>query len=183
MFHLKNNNCTLFLKADLKSDIGICTARKTKCLTWVHWKGTGFNGRERRSCLAKIMIVDDEEHILMLYSEELKREGYDVVTANSGYELTERVEHEQPHLVVLDIRMVDYDSLVLLQDLRNRFYDLPVILATAYDSYREDGRSIAEDYYVVKSLDLAELKTKIAWALEAAPVVHLEPPEQDIARR
>ena len=54
----------------------------------------------------------------------------------------------------------------ILQDIRKHFYDLPVILATAYDSFKEDMKSIAADFYVVKSFDLTELKAKIALALE-----------------
>jgi two-component system, response regulator, stage 0 sporulation protein F len=116
----------------------------------------------------KVLIVDDEEHIRFLYSEELKEEGYDVITAESGYRLLERIQEEKPDLVVLDIKMVDYNGLDLLQDIRNRFYDLPVVLCSAYDAFKEDIKSVAADFYIVKSFDLTELKKKIAMALEAA---------------
>lgn len=115
----------------------------------------------------KILIVDDEEHIRFLYSEELTDEGYEVITADSGYELLEKIEKEKPDVVVLDIKMVDYNGLDLLQDIRNKFYDLPVILCTAYDTFKEDMKSIAADHYVIKSFDLTELKSRIATALEA----------------
>jgi len=114
----------------------------------------------------KILIVDDEEHIRFLYSEELTDEGYEVITADSGYQLLERIDAEKPDLIVLDIKMVDYNGLDLLQDIRNKYYDLPVILCTAYDTFKEDMKSIAADHYVIKSFDLAELKNKIATALE-----------------
>ena len=117
--------------------------------------------------MAKILIVDDEEHIRYLYSEELSDSGYDVITADSGYKLLERIEEEKPDLVVLDIKMVGYDGLDLLQDIRNRFYDLPVVLCTAYDTFKRDMKSIAADFYVIKSFDLTELKNKVAMALEA----------------
>ncbi len=117
--------------------------------------------------MAKILIVDDEEHIRYLYSEELSEAGYEVITAESGFKLLERIEEEKPDLVVLDIKMVDYNGLDLLQDIRNRFYDIPVVLCTAYDTFKEDMKSIAADFYVIKSFDLAELKSKIAMALEA----------------
>ena len=117
--------------------------------------------------MAKILIVDDEEHIRYLYSEELSDSGYDVITAESGYLLMEKIEEEKPDLVVLDIKMVDYNGLDLLQDIRNRFYDLPVVLCTAYDTFKEDMKSISADYYVIKSFDLTELKNKIALALES----------------
>ncbi|MBU1277191.1 MAG: response regulator [Proteobacteria bacterium] len=116
--------------------------------------------------MAKILIVDDEEHIRFLYSEELADDGYDVATADSGYQLLELIEKEKPDLVVLDIKMVDYNGLDLLQDIRNKYYDLPVILCTAYDTFKEDMKSIAADFYVIKSFDLTELKNKIKMALE-----------------
>ena len=118
--------------------------------------------------MARILIVDDEEHIRFLYSEELTEAGYEVITAESGHNLLGRIDDEKPDLVVLDIKMVDYNGLDLLQDIRNKYYDLPVVLCTAYDTFKEDMKSIAADYYVIKSFDLTELKTKIAKALEGS---------------
>lgn len=118
--------------------------------------------------MAKILIVDDEEHIRFLYAEELADEGYEVATADSGFEILERIERERPDLIILDIKMVDYNGLDILQDIRNKFYDLPVILCTAYDTFKEDMKSIAADFYVIKSFDLTELKSKVKMALEAS---------------
>ena len=115
----------------------------------------------------KILIVDDEEHIRFLYSEELAEEGYQVITAESGFQILERIEKEKPDLVVLDIKMVDFNGLDILQDIRNKYYDLPVILCTAYDTFKEDMKSIAADHYVIKSFDLSELKSRIAQALDS----------------
>jgi DNA-binding response OmpR family regulator len=116
--------------------------------------------------MTKIMVVDDEAHIRMLYSEELSEEGYEVITAENGLRLLERIEAEKPSVVVLDIKMVDYNGLDLLQDIRNQFYDLPIILCSAYDTFKDDMKSIAADHYVVKSFDLSELKAKIKQVLE-----------------
>lgn len=118
--------------------------------------------------MAKILVVDDEEHIRYLYSEELSEAGYEVITADSGHKLLEKIEDERPDLIVLDIKMVDYNGLDLLQDIRKEFYDLPVVLCTAYDTFKEDVKSISADFYVIKSFDLTELKNKITMALEAA---------------
>ncbi|MFZ5994835.1 MAG: response regulator [Thermodesulfobacteriota bacterium] len=117
--------------------------------------------------MAKILIVDDEENIRYLYSEELKADGYEVITADSGYRLLERIEKERPDIILLDIKMADYDGLDLLQDIRNKYYNLPVILCTAYDSYKSDVKTIAADSYVIKSFDLTELKKRITQALES----------------
>ncbi|MDR1677668.1 MAG: response regulator [Deltaproteobacteria bacterium] len=111
--------------------------------------------------MAKILVVDDEAHIRLLYSEELTEDGYEVVTAENGDKLLELIEKEKPDVVTLDIKMVDYNGLDLLQDIRNKFYDLPVILCSAYDTFKDDMKSIAADHYVVKSFELSELKAKI----------------------
>ncbi len=113
-----------------------------------------------------ILIVDDEEVIRMLYAEELEDDGYKVITASSGHGLIEMIEQEKPDLVVLDIKMAEHDGLDLLRVIRKEFYNIPVILCSAYSSYRGDLKSIAADYYVVKSADLNELKQKIKMALE-----------------
>jgi CheY-like chemotaxis protein len=116
--------------------------------------------------MKKILIVDDEEVIRMLYGEELEEEGYEVVTAGSGHGLMEMIQREKPDLVILDIKMAEHDGLDLLQEIRKDFYNIPVILCSAYSSFKGDLKSIAADYYVVKSADLSELKQKIKMALE-----------------
>ena len=116
--------------------------------------------------MKKILIVDDEEVIRMLYGEELEDEGYDVITTGTGQGLVELVGREEPDLIILDIKMAEHDGLDLLQDIRKEYYNVPVILCSAYSSYKGDLKSIAADYYVVKSADLSELKRKISMALE-----------------
>lgn len=117
--------------------------------------------------MARILIVDDEEHIRTLYTLELEDEGHEVLALASGKGLTAEIERFDPNVVVLDIKMVDVSGLDVLQEVRDKYYDLPVILCSAYGSYKGDLKSIAADYYVVKSSDLTELKEKIQSALEA----------------
>ena len=114
----------------------------------------------------RILIVDDDEAILMLYDEELTEEGYDVTTCRNGSHVLEIIHKNKPGLVVLDIMLGNYSGLDLLQDIRNTYYDLPVILCSSYPAFKEDMKSIAADYYVVKGSNLSELKTKIKMALE-----------------
>jgi CheY-like chemotaxis protein len=116
--------------------------------------------------MPKILIVDDEESIRLLYSEELASDGYEVALAEDGHRLIERIEEEKPDVIVLDIKMAGYNGLDLLQTIREKFYDMPVILCSAYSMFKGDLKSMAADYYVVKSSDLSELKKKINQALE-----------------
>jgi DNA-binding response OmpR family regulator len=117
--------------------------------------------------MPKVLIVDDEKHIRLLYAEELEEEGYEVALASDGTGILELIEKEKPDVVILDIKMVSSNGLDVLQEIRNKFYNLPVILCSAYGSYKVDIKSIAADAYVVKSSDLTELKNKIIQVLEA----------------
>ena len=111
-------------------------------------------------------MVDDEQHIRELYSLELASEGYDVEARATCANLLRDMETSKPNLIILDIRLVDDDGLEALLEIRKHYPDVPIILCTAYDSYRYDIRMTAADAYVVKSFDLSELKMKIRRALE-----------------
>jgi two-component system response regulator (stage 0 sporulation protein F) len=117
--------------------------------------------------MRKVLIADDEDVLCKLYSAELSGEGYEVITTSDVTELMDLIEQHRPDLVVLDIRMGAYNGLDILQDIRNAYYDKPVILCSGYSPFKYDLRSIAADHYVVKSVDLTELKTKINMALES----------------
>jgi DNA-binding response OmpR family regulator len=78
----------------------------------------------------------------------------------------ESIKKERPDLVLMEIRLGKYDGLDLLQDIRNAYEELPVIICTVYPSSRHDLKSVAADDYVLKSLDLKELKLKIEKAFE-----------------
>ena len=117
----------------------------------------------------KILVVDDEKHIRMLYQEELEGEGYVVAVSDGEDDILALLEKHAPDVVVLDIKLGGNRSgLDLLQEIRGKDQAIPVILSTAYDSFQHDLKSIAADYYVVKSVDLGELKNKVALAMEKA---------------
>ncbi|WP_316896490.1 response regulator [Pseudodesulfovibrio indicus] len=117
----------------------------------------------------KILVVDDEKHIRMLYREELEADGYAVVTSDGEEDILEVLARETPTIVILDIKLgVNRSGLDLLQEIRTKDQRIPVILSTAYDSFQHDLKSIAADYYVVKSVDLTELKDKVRMALNKA---------------
>jgi DNA-binding response OmpR family regulator len=83
--------------------------------------------------MPKILIVDDDQSIRDLYSSEFIEDGYEVITAADGHKLMERIEKENPDLVILDIKIPGYNGLDILQEIRNKFYNMSVILCTAYD--------------------------------------------------
>ena len=100
-----------------------------------------------------------------MYEQELSDEGFCVDIVNSGEEALKMVKKSSYDLVVLDIGMPDMDGLETLGRMLSMDNKLPVILNTAYPSYKDNFMSWAADAYVVKSSDLTELKSKIKESL------------------
>ena len=111
--------------------------------------------------MKKILLVDDEEGIQMLYREELKDEGYEVISAYTGEEGLEKFKDEEPDLVILDIQMPGMNGIETLRQMKMINPNLPVILSSAYNEYKQDLGAWASDEYVVKSSDVNDLKDAI----------------------
>lgn len=113
-----------------------------------------------------ILVVDDDRNLAILYEQELSEEGYEVIVAGNAKDAIQRVEEAPPDLVVLDIRMPGMDGIEAMGRILSRNNRMPVILNTAYTSYKDNFMSWSADAYVVKSSDLTELKREIRRALE-----------------
>ena len=113
----------------------------------------------------RLLVVDDEANIRILYAEELKDEGYEVVTAGSIGEAVEKLQNTTFDLAVLDIKLKNESGIELLQKLVKERHDMPVILCSAFSCYKDDFSAWLADGYVVKSGDLTELKQEIARVL------------------
>lgn len=109
----------------------------------------------------KILAVDDEKHIVRLVQVNLERAGYEVVTANDGKEALQKVEAENPDLVVLDVMMPYMDGFEVLQNLRRNpaTRDIPVIMLTAkaQDADVFKGWQSGVDCYLTKPFNPMEL--------------------------
>ena len=111
--------------------------------------------------MKKILLVDDEDSIHLLYREEFEEEGYEVHSALSGTEALEKFRVVSPDLVILDINMPDMNGIEVLRQMKEVNPNLPIILSTAYHEYKQDLGAWASDEYIVKSSDLGELKAAV----------------------
>ncbi|HOV89288.1 MAG TPA: response regulator [Syntrophorhabdaceae bacterium] len=109
----------------------------------------------------RILVVDDEENIRILFKEELEEEGYTIELASNGYEAIEKIKQSPFDLVVLDIKMPGIDGIQTLNEIKKINKDQHVILCSAYGEFKQDFSSWASDAYVVKSADTDELKNII----------------------
>jgi CheY-like chemotaxis protein len=114
--------------------------------------------------MATILLVEDDKHQRMMYEEDLKAWGYDVVTAASGREAVAAVEaNPKVDLVVMDISMPNMDGIEAMGKILGKNNRIPVILNTAYAQYKDNFLSWAADAYIIKSAtDLTELRETIA---------------------
>ncbi len=111
--------------------------------------------------MKNILLVDDEDSIHLLYREEFEEEGYKVHSALSGEEALELLKTLPTDLVILDINMPGMSGLDALRKIKEINPQLPVILSSAYQEFKQDLSSWASDEYVVKSANLDELKAAV----------------------
>ena len=121
----------------------------------------------------KILAVDDEKHIVRLVQINLEKEGYEVVTANTGREALEKVAEFSPDLIVMDVMMPEMDGLEALSRLKAdpATSEIPVIMLTAkaQDSDVFRGWQAGADLYLTKPFNPAELLTFVKRLLQTAP--------------
>lgn len=120
----------------------------------------------------KILVVDDERHIVRLVQVNLERAGYQVVAAFDGKEALKKVSSEKPDLVVLDVMMPYMDGFQVLKQMKAdaASKDIPVIMLTAKaqdaDVFR--GWASGVDMYLTKPFNPLELMTFVKRIFEAA---------------
>ena len=113
-----------------------------------------------------VLVADDEAGIRSLYKRELDREGYNVVFASDAREAIMKTQETCPDVIVLDIKMPGMDGIDAMGRILEENNEVPVILNSAYSSYRESYLTRPADAYITKSSDLTELKQTIHHILE-----------------
>lgn len=111
--------------------------------------------------MKKILVVDDEENICILYKEEMEDMGYEVTTALDGATALAAMEKTRFDLVTLDMRMKGMDGIETLRRMKEMNSSLPVIISSAYEEFKNDFGSWCSDAYIVKSADTASLRDTI----------------------
>jgi two-component system OmpR family response regulator len=117
--------------------------------------------------MARILVVDDEPHILEVVRGYLVRDGHDVVTAPDGDAALARAAEVTPDLLVLDVMLPGRSGFDVLRELRRSGSTAGVILLTARDDLvdRVAGLEIGADDYVVKPFEPRELVARVGAVL------------------
>ncbi len=120
--------------------------------------------------MARVLVADDVSSILYLFKEFFKLKGFEVDTAENGFEVGKKLAKNEYHLIILDIKMGGKHGLEVLENLIERGYKFPVIVCTAYEHLKEDVDMIAKGKldvdFITKPPDLELLWDKVVKLLE-----------------
>ena len=111
--------------------------------------------------MSRILVVDDEEDLVKLIANVLKKAGHEVVTAFSAYEVLEK-DYKFFDLILVDVMMPGMDGFELCKQIRHQV-DVPIIFLTA-KSLENDimyGLGIGADDYLTKPFGVGELRARV----------------------
>jgi DNA-binding response OmpR family regulator len=111
----------------------------------------------------KILIVEDDPHILLGLEEVLKTEGFAVVVCSRGDHALEAVPRHRPDLVILDVMLPGLSGYEVCKQLRNSGFHTPILMLTAKGQELDKvvGLELGADDYVTKPFGLRELLARI----------------------
>lgn len=110
----------------------------------------------------QVLVIEDQKEIREIVSKYLEKEGYRYLLAKDGFEALDIFNHNDIHLVLLDIMMPGIDGFEVLKEIR-RISDVPVIMLTAKQQEidRIKGFDNGADDYVIKPFSVRELMLRI----------------------
>ncbi len=117
---------------------------------------------------ARVLVVDDEQHVRVTLKEVLSREGYEVLTANSGQEALQVMEDMPADLVMVDLKMEGMDGLTLMGEIKQQWPTTVLIILTGYGTLESALRALrygAHDY-LLKPSGPEDIKRSVREGLE-----------------
>ena len=115
----------------------------------------------------RILVIEDDRSLREGLTMNLKASGYSVATAGDGDEGLRAAFDESPDLILLDLMLPKMNGLEILQELRQRQLQTPVLILSARDRLPDklEGFGLGADDYITKPFDLRELLARIDAAL------------------
>jgi DNA-binding response OmpR family regulator len=123
--------------------------------------------------MQRILVVDDEDSIVQVLEQRLRRDGFEVSVANDGAHALALMHELQPAVAVLDLGLPDMDGLDVLRQWRANGAQVPVIILTARgdEMERVTGLEVGADDYVSKPFSPRELVARIRALLRRTAAV------------
>ncbi|SKC41783.1 sigma-54-dependent transcriptional regulator [Maledivibacter halophilus] len=117
--------------------------------------------------MKKILIIDDEKNIATSLEFALE-DNYEVFSCQDPFKGFEIIENEEIDLILLDLKIGEYDGISTLKKIKRKNKNIAVIIMTAYGSIKSsvDAMKAGAYYYVTKPIDIEELKLLISNAID-----------------
>src|ERR1035437_6826012 len=111
----------------------------------------------------KVLIVEDDPHILLGLEEVLKSDGFDVAVCNRGDQAIDAVKKHRPALIVLDVMLPGLSGYDICKQLRAKKVAVPILMLTAKGQEIDKvvGLDLGADDYVTKPFGVRELLARI----------------------
>jgi DNA-binding response OmpR family regulator len=126
----------------------------------------------------KILVIDDEEHIIKMLESRLRSSGYDVVTASNGAIGLEKVKSEHPDLVIVDMLMPVMDGFTFFKAMKKtpEFSKILIMMLTARSSMRGTFESMDVDEFIAKPFIAEDLLSRVDLLFKNKILVLVEDP-------
>jgi len=110
-----------------------------------------------------VLVVDDEKNIVDILSFNLKKEGFEVITAYDGEAALEQYANNKPSLILLDVMLPMLDGFDVCRKIRETDKSTPIIMLTAREEETDKvlGLDLGADDYITKPFSLRELQARI----------------------
>ncbi len=111
----------------------------------------------------KILLVDDDLDFVQILEFDLKKHGYEILTAANGEDGLEKLKTHKPALIILDIKMPKMDGYTFVRRIKKdpETKHIPVIVLTSYEPMKDMFQLEGVQDYVVKSVNMESLITSI----------------------
>jgi two-component system, OmpR family, alkaline phosphatase synthesis response regulator PhoP len=138
------------------------TRRPEECFLWYTYRIKVWRGIMAEE---KILVIDDEEHILELIKFNLENNGFKVITAANGIDGLKLARIELPQLILLDLMLPGMDGYEVCKEIRkdNSISHLPIIMLTAKSEELDKilGLELGADDYMTKPFSIRELLARV----------------------
>jgi DNA-binding response OmpR family regulator len=119
----------------------------------------------------KVLVADDEVHIVMLLKITLEMNGYEVILARDGLEALEKVTSDSPDLILLDIKMPKLNGWQVCEKLKSneQTRKIPIIMVTAFaqSEARQRSLDLGADDYITKPFESSFLLESIKKVIDS----------------
>ncbi len=115
--------------------------------------------------MARVLIVDDEASIRLLYRMELEDAGFEVESLGEGRAVPDAIRSFRPDVLVLDLKMMDMSGADVVEEVRREHPELPIIFCSAYPKGDALAKRHQDVRFVAKSSDPSELVDAVTDAL------------------